>query len=214
MARRGDVIEHPVTGERMTFLETAGSTGGELVRIELAVGPHGFVAAPHVHPLQEETFEILSGTFDFVLDGDKKQVGPGEGATVPPGMPHAWWNPGDEPGLAIVEIRPALKAEEFFETMFGLAKDGKVSEKTGLPNLLWIAVATVKYHRDFAHIARPPLFVQLAIFAPLAFMARLLGYRLPRPYPYARPGATSASGVSSDARSGVGNADRQPARKA
>ncbi len=105
---------------------------------------------------------------------------------MPPGTPHAWWNPGDEPGLATVGIRPALKAEEFFETMFGLAKDGKVSPKTGLPNLLWIAALTVKYHSDFAHVAKPPLPVQLALFTPLAAVAKLLGYRLPRPYPYSR----------------------------
>jgi mannose-6-phosphate isomerase-like protein (cupin superfamily) len=181
MTRAGGVIEHPVTGERMTFLKTA-----EYVRIELAVRPHGFVSAPHIHPRQEESFEIHRGTFTFVLDGKERQVGPGDGATVPPGTPHAWWNPGDEPGLAIVEIRPALKAEEFFETMFGLAQDGKVSPKTGLPNLLWIAALTVKYHSDFAHVAKPPLLVQLALFTPLASVAKLLGYRLPRPYPYAR----------------------------
>ena len=51
MARAGDVIEHPVTGERITFLQTAESTNGELLRLELAVGPRGFVAAPHIHPL-------------------------------------------------------------------------------------------------------------------------------------------------------------------
>ena len=128
----------------MTFLKTAEDTGGEYVRIELAVRPHGFVAAPHIHPRQEESFEIHQGTFTFVFDGEERQVGPGKGATVPPGTPHAWWNPGDEPGLATVEIRPALKAEEFFETMFGLAQDGKVSPKTGLPNLLWIAALTAR----------------------------------------------------------------------
>src|SRR5918998_2789840 len=183
MARAGDVIEHPVTGERMTFLKTAEDTGGEYVRIELAVRPHGFVSAPHIHPRQEESFEIHQGTFTFVLAGKERQVGPGDGATVPPGTSHAWWNPGSEPGLAIVEIRPALKAEEFFETMFGLAQDGKVSPKTGLPNLLWIAALTVKYHSDFAHVAKPPLLVQLALFTPLAAVAKLLGHRLPRPYP-------------------------------
>ncbi len=125
MASRGDAMEHPMTGERITFLETAEDTGGELVRLEMAVKPHGFVAAPHVHPRQEETFEIRWGTFTFVLDGEEWRVGPGEGATVPPGTPHTWWNSGDEPGLVIIEVRPALKTEEFFETFFGLAQDGK-----------------------------------------------------------------------------------------
>ena len=32
MARKGDVIENPVTGERITFLETSESTDGGLLR--------------------------------------------------------------------------------------------------------------------------------------------------------------------------------------
>jgi hypothetical protein len=87
--------------------------------------------------------------------------------------------------VAIVEFRPALQSEEFFESFFELARDGKVSQKTGLPNLLWLASIFRAYH-DFGYIAKPPLFVQRAVFAPLGAMAWLLGYRLPRPYPYAQ----------------------------
>src|ERR671916_1785347 len=188
MARSGDMIEHPVTGETFTFLETAEETGGEYVRIELRVRPRGFVAAPHIHPRIEETFEIRSGTFALVVDGKEGRVGAGEGATVPVGTPHAWWNAGDEEGVAIVEFRPALKTEEFFETFFGLAQDGKVSPKTGLPNLLWMALI-LRHYRDFVHLARPPLLVQRAVFAPLAVVAKLFGYRLP--YPYGRSRETT-----------------------
>ena len=185
MARKGAVIEHPVTGERFTFLETAEDTGGGYVRIELRVEPRGFVAAPHVHPRIEETFQILSGTFAFVVDGEERRVGAGEGATIRAGTPHAWWNSSDEEGVAIVEFRPALNTEGFFETFFGLAQDGKVDPKTGLPSMLWLAVILRSY-RDFLHLAKPPLFVQRAVFTPLAALARLLGRRVPYPYPYFR----------------------------
>jgi len=189
MAKRGDVIEHPVTGERFTFLETGQDTGREYSRIEARVSPHGFVAAPHVHPLVEETFEIRAGTWAFVVDGKETRIGPGARASIPVGTPHAWWNAGEEEGVAIVEFRPALKAEEFFESFFGLAQDGKVSPKTGLPNLLWMALI-LRYYHDFLYLARPSLFVQRAVFAPLVAVARLLGYGMPRPYPYPeRPGA-------------------------
>ena len=75
MVRKGDIIEHPVTGERSTFLETSQDTSGEYSRYEVRVSPHGFVAAPHIHPLVEETFEILSGTWAFVVDGKERQLG-------------------------------------------------------------------------------------------------------------------------------------------
>jgi hypothetical protein len=39
MARVGQIIEHPLTGERVTFLETAASTGGEKLRIGIEMAP-------------------------------------------------------------------------------------------------------------------------------------------------------------------------------
>ena len=196
MAKRGDVLEHPVTRERITFLKTVEETNGEYALLDLRVKPHGFVAAPHVHPRLQETFEIRKGTFTFVIDGEKREVGSGEGATVQAGAPHAWWNSGDEEGVAVLEFRPALKAEEFFETFFGLAEDGKVSPKTGLPNLLWLAVIFHSY-RDFIYIAKPPLPVQRVIFTPLATVGRLLGYGVPYlyPYSYARTAEVQESGL-------------------
>jgi len=186
MATRGDTIEHPVTGEMITFLETSGETNGEYASFELRVRPHGFVVAPHIHPFAEESFEIRSGTFTFVADGNERKVGPGEEATVPAGAVHAWWNAGDEEGVAIVEFRPGFKTEEFFESFFGLAQDGKVSGKTGLPNLLWLA-SIFRTYNEFGYIAKSPLFVQRVVLGPLGTVARLFGYRLPHPYPYAPP---------------------------
>jgi len=199
MAKRGDTIEHPVTGERITFLETAEEINGEYATLELRVRPHGFVAAPHVHPLIEETFEIQAGSWTFVVGGEERKIGPGEGATIPVGTPHAWWNAGEEEGVATVEFRPTLNADEFFESFFGLAQDGKVSPKTGLPNPLWMALILRHYH-DFLHLAKPPLFVQRAVFIPLAAVARLLGYRMPRPYPYAGDGREAVGTQDDPAR--------------
>ncbi len=183
MARQGDTIVHPVTGEKITFLMTSEETDGEYATFELRVRSHGFVVAPHIHPYAAESFEIHSGTFTFMVDGRERKVGPGERATVPAGAVHAWWNSEEVEGVATVEFRPALQTEGFFESFFGLAQDGEVSSKTGLPSLLWLASIFRTYH-DFGYIAHPPLFVQRALFGPLGLMARLLGYRLPRRYPH------------------------------
>ena len=194
MAKRGDTIEHPITGEKITFLETSEETDDEYALAELRVRPNGFVAAPHIHPYAQESFEIRSGMFVFAVNGAERRVQVGERATVPAGTAHAWWNAGEDEGVAIVEFRPALKAEEFFESFFGLAQDGKVSPRTGVPNVLWLA-SIFQTYRDFGYIARPPLLVQRAVFAPLGALAKLLGYRLPRPYPYADVARSQPSSV-------------------
>jgi hypothetical protein len=59
---------------------------------------------------------------------------------VPKGTPHVWWNSGDDELHVLVEVRPALRFESFFETFFGLAQDGKVHAKTGLPDPFQLAL--------------------------------------------------------------------------
>ena len=54
MAREGDVLENPTTGDRLVFLRTAAETGGELLEYELEFVPRGFAARDHLHPLQSE----------------------------------------------------------------------------------------------------------------------------------------------------------------
>jgi hypothetical protein len=67
--QKGQTLVNPVTGERMTFVETAADTGGERVVIELRADPGGSVAAAHVHPSQWETFKVVSGTLGAKVAG-------------------------------------------------------------------------------------------------------------------------------------------------
>jgi len=39
MFRAGDTIENPITGERLTFVETASDTDGEVTVVEVTVRP-------------------------------------------------------------------------------------------------------------------------------------------------------------------------------
>jgi hypothetical protein len=59
VAQAGDVIENPVTGQRLTFLATARDTGGEVFRAEGAFPPGGFAGVEHIHPFQDENFEFM-----------------------------------------------------------------------------------------------------------------------------------------------------------
>jgi hypothetical protein len=153
--------------------------------------PGGFVAAAHVHPNQEERFEVVSGTLAMRVDGKERILRPGDVAVVPPGRPHAWWNAGPDEVRIRGEIRPALRTEHFFETFFGLGKDGKTNGK-GLPNPLQLAVLMREYE-DEMRLARPPFAIQRMLFAPLAVIGRALGYRSR----YAHHGAAPARVESS-----------------
>jgi mannose-6-phosphate isomerase-like protein (cupin superfamily) len=184
MIRAGDVIDNPVTGERIVFHQTSRETNGEAVVIETFVQPDGFVAAAHVHPKQEERFEVVSGTLGLEVGGEEIVAGPGETLTIPAGTPHRFWNAGENEVRFRCRVRPALQFEQLLETMFGLAAAGKTNRK-GMPNPLRLAVIA-RAHFDVVRLPFPPALLQrigLALGAPLG---RLLGYR-PTYVPTAEP---------------------------
>jgi len=174
MIHPGDSIENPVTGERLVFKKTSAETNGDYVRFECFVKPSGFVAAAHVHPFQEERFQVIDGTVMFRIDGQELPAEPGDTILVARGRKHQFWNAGDEEVRFACEVRPALDFERLIETMFTLAQAGKTNRK-GMPNPLRLAVIA-QAHFDTVRLPFPPVWMQrvgLALGAPLG---RMLGY--------------------------------------
>ena len=56
----------------------------------------GASTTPHFHPLTEEIYFILSGTGRMTIDGETREVGPGDAIAIPPGAVHTIHNPGSE----------------------------------------------------------------------------------------------------------------------
>ena len=185
MVKIGTEIESPQTGERLIFRSTADSSNGKLFRAELIMKPGPYVVRAHVHPSQEESFVILSGAYGYQI-GDRKGIAkPGDTLVCPVGVSHSQWNAGDSILRLYYEHRPALtSAEIFFETQFGLSRDGKLSSKGDI-NLLQGAVL-LQVVGDFIRPSSPPIAVQKALFPVLAALGRMRGYRA-RYEKYARP---------------------------
>ena len=179
------MLEHPVTGEKIVVCKTARDTRGELYQGDLYLQPEGFIAAEHIHPRQEEHFEVISGTLRGRVAGKDVFEGKGAKLVVPAGTPHIWWNSGAEELHIRVEFQPALRIESFFETFFGLAQDGKGNRKTGLPNPLQMAVIMRAYRNELI-LARPLPLGQTLLFGFLACIGRLVGYKADHPYPHSR----------------------------
>ena len=110
MARAGDEIVDPNTGERLIFRKTAKETDGELLQFDW-IGKAGWKAGPlHVHPYQEERFEVISGTLGSHVAGVEHIHEAGEVVVAPAGSVHTVWNAGgeEEEVHSLVEFRPAL----------------------------------------------------------------------------------------------------------
>jgi quercetin dioxygenase-like cupin family protein len=179
LAKAGDLIENPITGERITFLKTTRQTDGRLLRFEYVLPP-GFAIPEHFHPRQEERHEILSGTLRGRVGGQERDYGEGERVVGPAGVPHAWRNPSSRDEVRFVsEIRPPLAFETLFETYYGLGRDGKLTGQ-GIPkNPLQLAVL-LDEGRGMFYSTLAPVAVQeafFALFGVLASVGRLLGYK-------------------------------------
>jgi quercetin dioxygenase-like cupin family protein len=179
MARKDEVLDNPVTGQRIIFRRTSEDTNGALLEVEsVYTKPTPSRPPVHYHPGQEERFEVLSGELRVLIDGEARTLGEGETLLVPPGTTHSMW--AEAEGVRVNwQTRPALETEAFFETISGLSRDAKTGGK-GTPNLLQAAVIARAYSEEF-RLARPPWPVQRIIFAVLAPLGRLFGYRASYP---------------------------------
>jgi quercetin dioxygenase-like cupin family protein len=175
MSKTGDVIENPVTGERVVVRVGTEDSGGDLLAVDGYIRPGGAVTGEHVHPVIDEDFTVLRGRVGFRIDGRESIAEPGKRLHVPAGTAHDWWNAGEEEAHVRVEIRPGARFEEMALNLFGLAQDGKTNSR-GMPNLLQAAIF-IREYSDVLYFTRPPLWVQRLLFGALARIARVLGYR-------------------------------------
>ena len=174
MAFTGQTINNPVSGEQITFLQTAADTAGEKLEFELALSPDGHVPGAHVHPEQEERFHVLEGTMKFRMGLRRIVAEAGDTVVVPAGRVHRFANGGDTTARCRVEVVPALDMEQLLETTVELAMEGNVTRK-GMPRPLHLALFVSRFRRE-VRAPFPPAWMVRALMSPLAAIARWRGH--------------------------------------
>jgi hypothetical protein len=165
----GGVISNPVTGERIVLL----SATADRLRLQLQVPPGGVRPPLHLHRRSAESFEVVEGRL-MILSNDKELfLSPGQTHQVAPGTAHTWWNSGDGTLCFNTEFRPAGEMRSFFETLCGLANEGRMSPSGDIAFLQIVASAPCWD----TYLADPPLIAQRALFFVLSPIAWALGYR-------------------------------------
>lgn len=99
----GDLLEVHLTGK---------DTGGSLCVVVDHPQP-SFALVPHRHRNEDETIHIVDGTFDVVIDGVERELGPGDTVHIPRGTVHAIRNSGPATGRRVLVFHPA-GLEHFF----------------------------------------------------------------------------------------------------
>ena len=104
----------PVGQLSIRYLIDGSATGG-LGVFELAVPPKSNVPPPHSHTKNEECVYVLEGVLRYSVDGEARDLRPGDWMFTPRGAVHQFSNPHDAPARALIVLTPDIGAEYFRE---------------------------------------------------------------------------------------------------
>jgi quercetin dioxygenase-like cupin family protein len=167
----------PVFGLEATVTTPSAATDGGYVELDVMLEPGGETNV-HIHPDQEETYEVLDGKLEVLREGHWQALSAGGSLTVPRGATHAFRNASKTPVRFLNVHRPALAFQEYLETVDRLIRAGKVKGLPRPPRLknlrsgIYMSVASVEL-RPSASVNPPQMLIR-----GLAFIGRRLGYTL------------------------------------
>jgi pimeloyl-ACP methyl ester carboxylesterase/mannose-6-phosphate isomerase-like protein (cupin superfamily) len=95
------------------IIEDGSTTSGRLGMAEIVLAPHAGGPPQHRHAQHDEGFYVVSGTVRFT-SGERSFDAPARTLVmVPPGAPHTFANPGDEPAVILNTFTPDLYVQYF-----------------------------------------------------------------------------------------------------
>jgi mannose-6-phosphate isomerase-like protein (cupin superfamily) len=74
--------------------------------------PAGTATEEHFHPQTEEIYYITHGTGRIRIDGETRNVRPGDAIAIRPGQRHKLWNVGSDPLRLLCCCAPAYEHED------------------------------------------------------------------------------------------------------
>jgi mannose-6-phosphate isomerase-like protein (cupin superfamily) len=135
-----------VLDELVTCKLTSEQTGGAYSLFEVTTQPDGGVL-PHVQHREDESFYVLEGEYEFMIEGRTIRAGASSLLYVPKGTLHAHKNVGEGAGRMLVSQTPGGLYELFFEEV-GEEVPSKVvvpSVGKGSPGVARIVTTAARY---------------------------------------------------------------------
>src|ERR1700691_817267 len=98
---------------QMRILEDGHTTGHRLGMGEITLAPHTEGPPQHRHARHDEGFYVVSGSARFTVGETTYEAPAGTLVMIPPGAPHTFENPGDEPAVLLNTFTPDLYVHYF-----------------------------------------------------------------------------------------------------
>jgi mannose-6-phosphate isomerase-like protein (cupin superfamily) len=109
---------------KIRILEDGSTTAHRLGIGEITLAPHSDGPPQHRHAQHDEGFYVVSGTARFTVGDTGYDAPPGTLVMVPPGTPHTFANPGDEPLVMVNTFTPDLYVQYFRDLRAMIEADG------------------------------------------------------------------------------------------
>jgi len=127
---------------KVRIIEDGSHTEHRLGLVECDLPPGPAMPPQHVHREHDEVFIVTQGKMRFTSGADSFDAHTGACVTVPPGTPHTFSNPFDEPARFILTVTPD-RYVEYFRDLGRLPVD-----EQGLLNPADIGRTMAKYATD------------------------------------------------------------------
>lgn len=115
MSQVGEVYDDGTI--RLEVVVSAAESDGQLHEMRATYAAGSPLPPAHLHPDQDERFEVHEGALRFLLDDEEHVVEAGHGIDIPRGTVHQVHNPGEVPAVASWQTRPALRTGEFHASL-------------------------------------------------------------------------------------------------
>lgn len=112
-----------------------GAEKGGLGLFELKVPSGAHVPPPHSHTDNEECVYVLEGALRYTVDGETRDLSPGEWMSTPRGSVHQFANPGAGTARALVMLTPDI-GEQYFHDVAAVVSAGGPPDRAKLMQVM------------------------------------------------------------------------------
>jgi quercetin dioxygenase-like cupin family protein len=156
------------TGETITFVKTGKDTGGAFTEIICTIPAGQGGPPPHIHPLQDEIFEVIEGKLELSAKGKKIVLEEGQSFNVIAKTAHTFSNPFDREAKFRATYKPALDIDYMLVQGFDTLNGQPNPNKPGIQMMVDFDFILKQIHGQYKFAGVPGM-----IFTIFAGFARL-----------------------------------------
>jgi len=163
-------LENRHNGEILKMHRVRDAQGKIVLFLDGTLPPRATGPPLHVHIKEREEGRVKAGTLGAQVGTEKVTVPAGGTVVLPAGLPHRWWNAGDDLLEFSGHVVPAVDLDRFLQAMFALFN----ASASGRPPIFHLAHVLWR-HRETQVLTGPPVAVQRIVLPVVLFIGRILG---------------------------------------